>query len=427
MFSSEKSKHTARHSGFLIQKPVIFLSCLCAFLFICSLISCSRFFPQLPESSGVLAEPVNGLTSAQMDLHLRGDEAFAEVFGVEEGLGPVFIGTSCEGCHAGDGRGHPLMSFQRFGVWDGSSFDPLTYRGGPQLQHRAIPGFEPEVFPTEASGSVELIAPPVTGLGFLENVPDSVLIALADPNDNNADGISGRLNYVNPPDFFVPAAHHIPSGGKYIGRFGRKANAIDLLQQTANAYLNDIGITSDFNPADLVNVQVSSAASDDVPDPEVFASTVHEVVFYLRTLKAPPRRNQNDPEVVEGELLFSQSGCASCHTPQLVTGPSEISALNEVTFFPYSDLLLHDMGSGLDGGYAEGSGTPPEWRTAPLWGIGLSSDSQGSQEFFLHDGRAKTLDEAITNHGGEAANSLSAYLGLSTAEQQKIIAFLKSL
>lgn len=389
--------------------------------------ACSRFLPQLPASEDILAEPIEDLSPSQMELHIRGDEEFAAVFGVEQGLGPIFVGTSCEGCHVGDGKGHPLMKFTRFGNWDGTTFDPMLGHGGPQLQGRAIPGFEPETLPAGVTGTVELLAPAVTGLGYLEGVPDSVLLAMADPLDADGDGISGRANYIDPPDFFVPESHHIANGGQYIGRFGRKANAINLQHQTVNAYLQDMGITSDFILEDLVNVQVSGSTSDGVADPEVSAATVNAVVFYLETLKAPPRRNQNSSDVVAGELLFNQVGCAKCHTPQLTTGPSEVAALDEVSFFPYTDLLLHDMGSSLDGGYAEGSGTPSEWRTTPLWGIGLAEDSQGGQAFYLHDGRAKSLDEAITMHGGEADNSRIAYLGLTSQQQQQLIEFLRSL
>ena len=151
------------------------------------------------------------------------------------------------------------------------------------------------------------------------------------------------------------------------------------------------------------------------------------VVFYVRTLKAPPRRNENDANVRAGEALFDQIDCAGCHVPAMTTGKTDIEALSQKTFYPYTDLLLHDMGPDLDDGYTEGSALRSEWRTVPLWGLGLAADSQGGQVFFLHDGRATTLRDAIGFHGGEAAASRSAFDQLSPEAQEQLIAFLESL
>jgi len=147
----------------------------------------------------------------------------------------------------------------------------------------------------------------------------------------------------------------------------------------------------------------------------------------MRTLKAPSRRNADDPDVIAGENLFTQVGCESCHTSTFITAPSDINALSNQTFHPYSDILLHDMGPLLDEGYPEGSANSNEWRTPPLWGIGLSKESQGGQLFLLHDGRATTFEGAISFHGGEASNSRIAFFALSEEEQKKIIKFLESL
>jgi CxxC motif-containing protein (DUF1111 family) len=154
---------------------------------------------------------------------------------------------------------------------------------------------------------------------------------------------------------------------------------------------------------------------------------VSSVVFYLKTLRAPPRRGKDDPEVIAGEAIFAELGCAKCHLPAMTTGPSRLAALNRVTFHPYSDLLLHDMGPDLDDGYTEGIALTSEWRTAPLWGIGLAEQAQGGQAFYLHDGRARTLEQAIDRHGGEGAASRARFRALPPNDAARLIRFLRSL
>ncbi|MBD1207878.1 MAG: thiol oxidoreductase [Ignavibacteria bacterium] len=401
-----------------------FLICIvAAFL----LASCDFLLPPAPVAEDTLAEPLEGLTEAQQANHIQGDTEFARSFGVADGLGPMFNAPSCESCHIGDGKGHALTTLIRFGRMNGATFDPMTAHGGPQLQNRSIAGYLPETLPTLATGVTRLLPPAVTGLGYLAAVSDETLLALADPDDLNGDGISGVPNYDEPPDFFEPLPMHKPLNGRYIGRFGRKAGAIDLLQQTAAAYRNDMGITSDFIMQDLANVQTGAFTGDNVPDPEVSASVVRNVVFYLRTLKAPPRRNANATDVKAGEQIFARIGCAGCHVPTLKTGASDIAVLNEVEFHPYTDLLLHDMGAELDDKYTEGSAKTAEWRTTPLWGVGLSAQSQGGAATYLHDGRARTLPEAIQAHGGEASRSRTRFNALTGSEKQQLITFLQSL
>jgi CxxC motif-containing protein (DUF1111 family) len=172
---------------------------------------------------------------------------------------------------------------------------------------------------------------------------------------------------------------------------------------------------------------VGNFATDDAPDPEVASNVVNNVVFYLKTLRPPPRRNPDDPDVVAGEGLFAQIGCATCHVPALRTGRSEIPQLSEVAFSPYTDLLLHDLGPELDDGYTEGIALTSEWRTPPLWGLGLAERFQGGTPYYLHDGRATALPDAIRFHGGEAAASRAAFDRLSAQEQAHLITFLKSL
>ena len=388
---------------------------------------CDSLLPSAPEPEAVLAEPILDLTPAQLATHLAGDEEFARVFSPADGLGPLFVAASCESCHVGDGKGHPVTTLTRFGRYDGETFDPMLSHGGPQLQHRSIPGYPAEVIPSEATGVTRLMPPAVTGLGFLEAVEDAALLALADPDDADGYGISGVPSWIDPPDFFTPEPHQIAREGRYIGRFGKKAAALNLLHQTVGAYLQDMGITTDFALDDTHNIQAGVFTGDNAPDPEVSSDVLKNVVFYVRTLKAPPRRNENDADVQAGEALFAEIGCASCHVPTLTTGRTDVEALSQKIFHPYTDLLLHDMGPDLDDGYTEGTALTSEWRTAPLWGIGLAEDSQGGQAFYLHDGRATTLRQAIDFHGGEAAISRSAFGQLSEEAQEQLIAFLESL
>lgn len=390
--------------------------------------ACSQFLPSAPKSEDVLAEPMEGLTNAQLRSHLEGDGQFDKIFSMEEGLGPAFVSNSCQSCHIGDGKGHPLTTLTRFGKYNNSVWDPMIAEGGPQLQDRAIAGFPAEKIPQGATGVAQFTPPAVSGLGFMAAVTDADILALADPGDADGDGISGTVNYIQPPDYFIAKATHIPNNGKYIGRFGKKAGAIDLTHQIVSAYIQDMGITSDFVPQDLYNPEVGVVTGGDmVEDPEVSAAIVNNVVFYIRTLKAPPRRDKNASDVLAGEQLFMQTDCAKCHMPTLTTATSDVEVLSEKTFYPFTDMLMHDMGAGLDDGYTEGTAQTSEWRTAPLWGIGLAKDSQGGSLFLMHDGRASSLGEAIELHGGEALVSRNKFKALSATEKDRLIRFLESL
>jgi len=388
-------------------------------LVITAVAACQKIFPGAPADDKLLDGPVPGLTGEENVLFLRGDVAFNdEVFTKETGLGPLFVATSCGTCHAGDGKGHPFTTLTRFGQSDTVNGNQFLHLGGPQLQHRAITGFMNESIPAGASFS-RFLPPANTGLGFLDAVPDASLLALADPNDVDGNGISGRPNWINVPAYASLRPNSISNNGKYIGRFGKKGAAYDLLQQTVNAYNQDIGISSFYEPNDTYTSQPI--------DPEVSTQTVLDVVFYLKTLKAPVQRKQDDADVLAGKQLFSTIGCAKCHTPQLQTGTTSIAALSNKTFFPYTDLLLHDMGSGLNDGYTEGTALPQEWKTPALWGLGLSKNSQGGQYFLLHDGRASSIEQAIILHGGEGTQSRNNFQQLSAEEKRKLIQFLESL
>lgn len=388
-------------------------------IFIIGGISCQKLLPGAPDDDEILDGPVEGLTTEQNAIFLRGDIAFNdEVFTSQTGLGPLFVATSCGTCHAGDGKGHPFTTLTRFGQSDTTNGNMFLQMGGPQLQNRATPGFVPEQIPAGATFS-KFTPPANTGLGFLEAVTDATLLSLTDPNDANGDGISGRPNWINIPQYCVLRPGTIEINGKYIGRFGKKAAVYDLLQQTVNAYNQDMGVNSTYE-----HYNTYSGLS---VDPEVSNNTALDVVFYLQTLKAPVQRNQNDADVIAGKQIFTTIKCAKCHIPELTTGSSLIAALSNKTFFPYTDLLLHDMGPGLNDGYTEGTAMPAEWRTPALWGLGLSKNSQGGQYFLLHDGRAKSIEEAILLHDGEAAQSKNSFQQLPETDRLKLLKFLESL
>ncbi|RYZ17936.1 MAG: thiol oxidoreductase, partial [Sphingobacteriales bacterium] len=292
-----------------------------------SLVACSKLEPKAPPDANLLDGPIDGLSAEQHQMFLRGDIAFNDdVFTRETGLGPLFVSTSCGSCHAGDGKGHPFTTLTRFGQTDENGNHFLN-QGGPQLQNRAIAGYLPEQIPSGAT-SARFTPPANTGLGYLDAVPDVTIMALADSADTDGDGISGVPNWVHLKEFVIPRPGSIINSGKGIGRFGKKAGAYDLLQQTAAAYNQDMGITSTYEPFDT--------HSGEELDLEVSNQTVQDVVFYLRTLKAPVQRNTYSADVIAGKQLFLQIDCGKCHTPELTTGPSPITALSFKSFYPYT-------------------------------------------------------------------------------------------
>jgi len=383
-----------------------------------SIISCEDLIPSAPAADQLLDGTVEGLSPEQNRQFLLGDAAFNnQIFTAETGLGSVFVASSCGSCHAGDGKGHPFTTLTRFGQIDETG-NKFLDRGGPQLQHRALSGFIPERIPDGATSS-QFMPPINTGLGFIELVSDEDILAMADPDDLDGDGISGVPNWNKIPHYAIPFENAISQNGKYICRFGKKGSVYNLLQQTANAYNQDIGITSEFEPYDVYShLEIG---------PEISTQIVNDVVFYLKTLKAPIQRSKDNDEVLEGKNLFVQIGCEKCHKQTLQAGHSPIDALSNKAFHPYTDLLLHDMGSGLDDGYTEGSAKTYEWRTPPLWGLGLAPNSQGGNYFLMHDGRAQSIEDAILLHGGEGHSSRDRFNELTSDENESIIQFLKSL
>ncbi len=403
------------------------------------------------------------LTEAQLIQFEEGDTLFEKQFlTADTGLGPLFNATSCEGCHVEDGRGRPPEYVGETGTGflirlattaqnlDGSTVPDPIYGG--QLQDLSVEGLAPEgeiiisyaeIAGTFADGTPYSLRQPtytianlnygdlagdvtfsprvatqMIGLGFLEAVSEETLLRFADPADANGDGISGRPNYV----------WDAYNNRLALGRFGWKANQPHLIQQTAGAYNGDMGIsTSLFAHQPCTTSQAACAAFSTGSSPEVSDEEVLLVVFYSSTLAVPDQRNADDPLVQQGEQIFGAAQCSSCHVPEMVTGiHATIPQLSNQTIQPYTDLLLHDMGEGLADGQTDFQATGSEWRTPPLWGIGLFETVNG-HTYYLHDGRARNLTEAILWHGGEAEASRNYFLNLSAAEREALLAFLQSL
>jgi CxxC motif-containing protein (DUF1111 family) len=262
------------------------------------------------------------------------------------------------------------------------------------------------------------VAPFIMGLGLLEAVPADTLLARADPEDRDGDGISGRPNLV----------WDIGTRQLVLGRFGWKANQPGVAQQTAAAFLGDIGITSTLFPDETCTaVQEVCREAPHGGQPELAADILHSVVFYASPLAVPARRQWDDPQVLRGKQLFLQAQCPACHSPTLRTGAvPELPWLSHQAIRPYTDLLLHDMGAGLADGRNDFAATGQEWRTPPLWGIGLIHTVNGHTTF-LHDGRARNLSEAILWHGGEAEAAREAFRTMPHLDRQALLRFLESL
>lgn len=280
---------------------------------------------------------------------------------------------------------------------------------------------------------------PVFGLGLLEAIPEADILALADPGDADGDGISGRANYVFDQVRFMQGDPHPVS----LGRFGWKASTPSVAMQGSGAYRGDMGITNYLFPGESIagtplhDAYLAVNPSDDGQmGAEVGEAVVKAVMFYSSTLAVPARRDVNDPAVLRGATLFEQSGCAACHHPSFTTGthpgiwgPSGTLAVPEVegqTIYPFTDMLLHDMGDGLADNRPDFLASGREWKTRPLWGVGLTK-TVNLLAGFLHDGRARSLEEAILWHGGEAEASKQAFRTMPKTDRDALIAFLRSL
>jgi CxxC motif-containing protein (DUF1111 family) len=381
---------------------------------------CGKLLTEKPDPGDRFDGPLPGLSNGELGDFQTGHTQFRKAFSIDEGLGPIFNNVSCASCHSGDGRGRGENILIRFS----RGSDLIPGEGGPQIQDRAVPGAFPENLPTGVDVSPRL-PPPVFGVGFIEAIPESAILAHEDPSDADADGISGRANWVVPAPY-VPATE--PGGGTSprVGRFGRKAQVSALLQQAVEAYHQDIGITSPYRPVENTNpLSPASPGADRAMDPELDAGPIEAVIQYMRML-APPAPGEWTEQRRLGEARFSSVGCASCHIPTFHTGAHEIDALAYCDVTLYSDLLLHDLGDALADNRPDGSADGREWRTAPLWGLRIAREFLNGRLLLLHDGRAQTVDEAIRLHGGEATAARDAYLALPAGDKDALLDFVES-
>lgn len=397
-----------------------------------------------------------------------------------DGLGPLFNARACQSCHLKDGRGNPPRSTniedRSVSMFLRLSIPPETeeqrkaiaeHRAnvvaeptyGVQLQELGVPGHEgegrmlityEELPVTLAGGEVVVLrkptysvadlgygpmhpktmisprmTPQMIGLGLLEAIPEAEILAREDPDDRDGDGISGRANRV----------WSLEHDRAVLGRFGWKAGQPTVLQQSAEAFTGDIGIGNwmaphpygDCTEAQEFCRQAPHGGTQKAPNEEINRSLLNLVAFYARNLAVPARRDPAAPDVLAGKTLFHEIGCARCHVPSHMTGEdSPDPHLRNQRIWPYTDLLLHDMGPGLADGMPEGVANGREWRTAPLWGIGLTETVNG-HTFFLHDGRAHNVTEAILWHGGEAQAARDAFAALPADDRQRLVAFVNSL
>lgn len=412
--------------------------------------------------------PMPGLTPAHLASFFVGNSFFNQNWVMapasvsdRDGLGPLFNARSCSGCHFKDGRGRPPEANEaprgfllRISVPGGAAHGAPTPHAvyGDQLQTDALPGLPAEVslqvtydelpgqyadgetfrlrrpryalnepgfgaLPEELQVSPR-VAPQTLGMGLLEAVPEQALARLADPEDRDHDGISGRLQRV----------FDVESATLRTGRFGWKAEQPGVRAQVAAAFVGDMGITSQLFPDENHSAAESACAEHASGGaPELTPATLDAVVLYMRTLALPAARAL-PPEVArEGSALFRAGQCEGCHVRTLRTGVvPDLQELSEQSFAPYSDLLLHDLGAELSDERPSFGAAGSEWRTAPLWGIGLIEKVNGHQ-LLLHDGRARGVAEAILWHGGEAEAARRAFVRMSRAQRAALVAFVESL
>ncbi|HYM59656.1 MAG TPA: di-heme oxidoredictase family protein [Thermoanaerobaculia bacterium] len=392
------------------------------------LIAASAFSQQAPRGprpapppantdTARLGDPFPGLTNAQRAAFNNGSAEFAAIEAVSDGLGPVFNGRSCAECHrapAPGGGSNRLVT--RFGTITAGAFDPLTQFGGSLIQEHAIGPrdgsvhpFTPERVPAAATIVTRRRTTPLFGLGLVDATPDVAFLALAQQQAARNDGTAGRVNLVQ----------NISAGMATAGKFGWKAQVPSLFQFAGDAYLNEMGITNPQFPSEnCPSGNCTELAFNPRPDLNDLGDGVRKLADFMTLLAAPPR-GPITQDVSDGETVFNSLGCNSCHVATLQSGPSPVAALDRKTYHPYSDFLLHDMGS-LGDGIVQGDSRGREMRTAPLWGLRAINT-------FLHDGRANTLDQAILAHDGQARTSRDRFANLDSADRAKLMAFLQSL
>jgi CxxC motif-containing protein (DUF1111 family) len=419
-------------------------------------------------TENAFGHPVPTLSRDRERSFFRGRALFRDVWVTapsstrsRDGLGPLFNARSCDGCHIRDGRGQPpsegqpmrtmlvRLSLPGAGAHGepagepsyGGQLQPFGIQGVPGegealVSYEEMPGhygdgeayslrrpsyrFAELSYGGLAPGTLisPRVAPAVIGLGLLAAVPEATILAAADPDDADGDGISGRPNMV----------WDVEAGRAVLGRFGHKANQPSLRQQVAGAFSGDIGITSSIFPEEnCTAVQTACKAAPSGGSPELEATILDDVTFYSGSLSVPARRDADNPEVVRGAAIFANAGCARCHTPELETGPdAAVPELAAQRFRPFTDLLLHDLGPGLADGRPDFLASASEWRTPPLWGVGLVATVNGHGTL-LHDGRARNFAEAILWHGGEAEAARERFRLMAASERQALLRFLESL
>lgn len=447
------------------------------------LVACSKNEPPAellePKSGGAMtvtestrhafSRPAPNLTVTQRAEFFIGNAFFNSPWVVapasasaRDGLGPLFNARSCDGCHNNDGRGQPplkedeqpvslVIQFATPTPGDnnepqsdpnyGVNFNPFAIGGVPaegklRIRHREIAGqfgdgtaytlLAPEYsFEELAYGELAAdarssprVAPAVLGVGLLEAIPEAQIMERNDPDDANGDGISGRPNRV-----WDPLVKR-----EVLGRFGWKLNQPDIAHQTAAAFSGEIGMSTSLRPdQNCTPAQTQCAAAPDGGKPEISDEIFNRMVMYQRMLGVPVRRDLNAPEVKRGAKLFMDAGCESCHRATFKTGDVQDQPwLSGQTIHPFTDMLLHDMGEGLADGRADFAATGSEWRTQPLWGLGMQKTVNGHTRL-LHDGRARDASEAILWHGGEAERAKEAFRTLSKQDREALLKFLDSL
>jgi CxxC motif-containing protein (DUF1111 family) len=379
-----------------------------------------------PPRTPQLGAPLDGLTPNELARFRAGKLAFEEVEGIEDGIGPVFNADSCAACHGEPaiGGGNARVFSTRIATRTQGKFDPLIRLGGPVLQRQGIIGLDfelipGEVVPREATIVARRRTTPCFGFGLVDAVPDAFFQALAAKQALTTPATAGRVNKVM----------DLRTGKTVVGKFGWKCGVANLLNFSGDAYKEEMGITSpgwkrdrdgrlidEENPpqGNVELLELNPVCSPNEPDLEDVIAFADFMSFL-----APPPRGPINASVTAGEKIFTKIGCADCHSPSLVTGPSNTKALSLVTFNPYSDFLVHDMGAlgdGIEQGIAKGS----EMRTSPLWGLRF-------QTALLHDGRSPTIEHAIGQHAGQGTGSRDKFNKLSAADRAVLMAFLKSL
>ncbi|MEO0901250.1 MAG: di-heme oxidoredictase family protein [Bacteroidota bacterium] len=455
-----------------------------------SVFSCANDDVMITDVAVPTVEEGEELSSGDLGLNITGSDAFGfSIFGLDisgisqfqqgnslfnqswvmatedpmrmdDGLGPTFNAISCSSCHFADGRGRPLINGQNsVGFLIRVSNPGQDQFGGPlgvpgynsQIQDLAIEGVAPEAkvtvtyemvdgtypdgtayqlrrpiynFNDEQFGSLAgvqtspRVGQQTIGMGLISALPDSEILKFADEFDSDGDGISGRPNRV----------WNFETNTVGLGKYGWKANVPTLKSQVASAFHGDMGLTNPvFSSVDCPSPQQDCIDSPSGGTPEISEDQLEKVVFYQATLVVPNRRNVSNESVLFGRDRFREINCIGCHSVNQVTGSSDVSPLLEnVTIRPYSDFLLHDMGSDLADNRPDFVANGSEWRTQPLWGIGLISDVN-DHTFLLHDGRARNIEEAILWHGGEAQASKEAFMQLSSEQRQQVLDFVNSL